>query len=196
MKKIYLLCAFMLVFSMNAFGQKGSSVFSFFAGYEHFPELRVREGGDVGVEFKHYLKNRIYVLANFHAGINDGDERVCYTKDGIDYDFTLSNSVRDYMLGLGVGFDLLKYNRNAVYLQGTVGIGASEVSKDGIVLSPGGAYDMSKTFVDESTRFAISVSAGYDYQVTDWLVVGVNYTGWQIGYEYKSSANVKLGFKF
>ena len=49
---------------------------------------------------------------------------------------------------------------------------------------------------EKSTRFAISASAGYDYQLTDWLSIGVNYTGWQIGYEYKNSANVKLGVIF
>lgn len=52
------------------------------------------------------------------------------------------------------------------------------------------------TYEEKSTRFAISASAGYDYQLTDWLSIGVNYTGWQIGYEYKNSANVKLGVIF
>ena len=59
-----------------------------------------------------------------------------------------------------------------------------------------GAYDIVKTYEEKSTRFAISASAGYDYQLTDWLSIGVNYTGWQIGYEYKNSANVKLGVIF
>ena len=58
------------------------------------------------------------------------------------------------------------------------------------------AYDIVKTYEEKSTRFAISASAGYDYQLTDWLSIGVNYTGWQIGYEYKNSANVKLGVIF
>ena len=81
-------------------------------------------------------------------------------------------------------------------MQGTAGIGSSEQYKDGIILSPGGTYDMIKTFEEKSTRFAISVSAGYDYQLTKWLSVCVNYTGWQIGYEYKNSINAKLGIKF
>lgn len=58
---------------------------------------------------------------------------------------------------------------------------------------PGGAYGIIKTYEEKSTRFTISASAGYDYQLTGWLSIGVNYTDWQISYEYKNYANVKLG---
>lgn len=194
MKKILLIIA--IVISTNIYAQKGSSQFSLFGGFEHFPELKCRNGYNVGVEFKHYLNNRVYALANFHAGVNDGTKNVSYTRDEIDYNFDLSNSVRDYMLGFGIGGDLLHINRHKIYMQGTVGIGSSEQYEDGITLSPGGAYDIVKTYEEKSTRFAISASAGYDYQLTDWLSIGVNYTGWQIGYEYKNSANVKLGIIF
>ena len=194
MKKILLIIA--IAISTNIYAQKGSSQFSLFGGFEHFPELKCRDGYNVGVEFKHYLNNRVYALANFHAGVNDGTKNVSYTRDEIDYNFDLSNSVRDYMLGFGIGGDLLHINRHKIYMQGTVGIGSSEQYEDGITLSPGGAYDIVKTYEEKSTRFAISASAGYDYQLTDWLSIGVNYTGWQIGYEYKNSANVKLGIIF
>jgi opacity protein-like surface antigen len=194
MKKILLIIA--IAISTNIYAQKGSSQFSLFGGFEHFPELKCRNGYNVGVEFKHYLNNRVYALANFHAGVNDGTKNVSYTRDEIDYNFDLSNSVRDYMLGFGIGGDLLHINRHKIYMQGTVGIGSSEQYEDGITLSPGGAYDIVKTYEEKSTRFAISASAGYDYQLTDWLSIGVNYTGWQIGYEYKNSANVKLGIIF
>lgn len=93
----------------------------------------------MGVEFKHYLNNRVYALANFHAGVNDGTKNVSYTRDEIDYNFDLSNSVRDYMIGFGIGGDLLHINRHKIYMQGTVGIGSSEQYEDGITLSPGGA---------------------------------------------------------
>lgn len=194
MKKILLIIA--IAISTNIYAQKGSSQFSLFGGFEHFPELKCRNGYNVGVEFKHYLNNRVYALANFHAGVNDGTKNVSYTRDEIDYNFDLSNSVRDYMIGFGIGGDLLHINRHKIYMQGTVGIGSSEQYEDGITLSPGGAYDIVKTYSEKSTRFAISASAGYDYQLTDWLSIGVNYTGWQIGYEYKNSANVKLGVIF
>lgn len=194
MKKIIFILS--IISSINIYAQKGSSQFSLFGGFEHFPELKCRNGYNVGIEFKHYLNNRIYALANFHAGVNDGTKNESYTRDEIDYNFDLSNSVRDYMLGFGIGGDLLHINRHKIYMQGTVGIGSSEQYEDGITLSPGGAYDIVKTYEEKSTRFAISASAGYDYQLTDWLSIGVNYTGWQIGYEYKNSANIKLGITF
>lgn len=194
MKKVLFILSLML--SLNIYAQKGNSQFSFLGGYEHFPELWEGKGYNVGVEFKHYINNRIYALANFHAGVNDGSKVENYTRDDINYNFDLTNSVRDYMLGFGLGGDLLQKNRHKIYMQGTVGIGSSEQHKDGITLSPGGAYDMVKSFEEKSTRFAISASAGYDYQLTKWLIIGINYTGWQIGYEYKNSANIKLGLSF
>lgn len=95
MKKILLIIA--IAISTNIYAQKGSSQFSLFGGFEHFPELKCRNGYNVGVEFKHYLNNRVYALANFHAGVNDGTKNVSYTRDEIDYNFDLSNSVRDYI---------------------------------------------------------------------------------------------------
>lgn len=175
---------------------KPRSAFSVFAGYEHFPELGKRNGYDIGVEYKNYMRKKFYFVANFHAGVNDGTKAVAYERDGINYRFDLHNSVRDYMLGIGLGYDFLQVKRHSMYVQATVGLGTNEQYKDGIVLSPSGAYDIVKTFGGVTTRFAISVSAGYDYQLTDWLAVGVNYTGWQIGYEFKSSANLKVGFCF
>lgn len=172
------------------------SVFSVFAGYEHIPEVRKGNGYNIGVEYKNYMRKKFYFVANFHAGVNDGTQTEAYERDGINYRFDLHNSVRDYMLGIGLGYDFLQRNRHSLYVQATVGLGTSEQSEDGIVLSPGGAYDMVKTFDENSTRFAVSASAGYDYQLTPWLALGVNYTGWQIGYEFKSSANLKVGFCF
>lgn len=185
-----------LFFSLNIHAQKGSSQFSFFGGYEHFPELWEGKGYNVGVEFKHYLNNRIYALANFHAGVNGGYKNTRYVRNDVSYSFDLANTVHDYMLGFGLGGDLLQKSRHKIYVQGTVGIGTSEQSKDGIVTSLFGDYDMVKSFEEKSTRFAISASAGYDYQLTKCLSIGVCYTGWQIGYEYKNSANVKLGVTF
>lgn len=73
MKKIIFILS--ILSSINIYAQKGSSQFSLFGGFEHFPELKCRNGYNVGIEFKHYLNNRIYALANFHAGVNDGTKK-------------------------------------------------------------------------------------------------------------------------
>lgn len=195
-KKAILSLCLCLFATGNIFAKKGKTQFSFYGGYEHFPELWDGKGYDVGVEFKYYVWKGIYTLANFHAGVNNGSKNSKYDRDGISYDFDMTNKVNDYMLGIGVGADLFHMNKHTIYLQGTVGIGVSEQHKDGIVTSPSGDYDIVKTFEEKSTRFAISASAGYDFQVTKWLSIGVNYTGWQIGYEYKNSVNAKIGFCF
>lgn len=197
MKKLLSL-AFVLFLSLSTFAQKGISQFALFGGYETFPELRVGKGYNVGVEFKHYMHNRFYVVGNFHAGVNNGSYDLSYTDRGKDYDFTLFNSVRDYMIGLGLGADALQIKRHKIYVQGTVGLGSSDEQKDGIslIMIADEHRPTVKTNEVKVTRYAISASAGYDYQLTGWLAVGVNYTLWFIGYESKNSYNAKVSFIF
>ena len=96
MKKILLIIA--IAISTNIYAQKGSSQFSLFGGFEHFPELKCRNGYNVGVEFKHYLNNRVYALANFHAGVNDGTKNVSYTRDEIDYNLKSATKLFSVLL--------------------------------------------------------------------------------------------------
>lgn len=194
MKRSILLSVLLLTCILPLFSQKGTSQFSIVAGYEHFPELKARNGYNIGTEFKHYVHNRFYVVANFHAGINDGSKHVEYTNRDVDYKFDLYNSVRDYMVGFGLGADVMHIKRHKIYLQCTAGLGSSEVSEDYIT----SIYftDMVQTNEQKAVRFAVSASAGYEYQLTDWLAIGANYTAWQIGYEMKNSANIKLGITF
>ncbi|GAA6466102.1 hypothetical protein K220099C10_19480 [Bacteroides thetaiotaomicron] len=196
MKRLILPILFLFVCSCLSYAQKGSNQFGLSAGYEHFPELHEGKGYNIGIEFKQYIHNRFFVVANFHTGINDGSKHVNYTTQNTPYNFDLNNSVRDYMIGFGLGADLLQKGRHNIYIQGTAGLGSSERTKDGIVTSPGGNYDMVKTFEEKSIRFAISATAGYDYRVNNWLKIGINYTGYQIGYEYNNSFNAKLSFIF
>ena len=193
MKKIFLLLL-SVFFVISAEAQKGSSQFALFAGYEHFPEMWVGKGYNVGVEYKYYVHNRFFAVANFHAGVNDASEFVEYEFSGNMLGYTVGKSTHDYMIGLGLGGDLLHLSRHKIYIQGTVGLGTSEMSKDGVSGAPGS--EIIRTHVESATRFAVSASAGYDYRICSWLAVGVNYTGWQIGYEYKNSANVKLSLLF
>ena len=51
--------------------------------------------------------------------------------------YTVGNSTHDYMIGLGLGGDLLQIGRHKIYIQGTVGLGTSEMSKDGVSGAPG-----------------------------------------------------------
>lgn len=59
------------------------------------------------------------------------------------------------MIGGGLDADLLQKGRHKIYLQGTVGLGSSEPSKDGIGVSLIGE----KLHEEKLTRFAISATA-------------------------------------
>ena len=92
MKRITLLLFLMLsigAYAQKETTQKGINQFSVFAGYEHFPELRKGDGYNIGIEFKHYLNNRFFALANFHAGVNDAVVHESYSTNGVDYNFDL-----------------------------------------------------------------------------------------------------------
>ncbi|EJX03787.1 hypothetical protein, secreted [gut metagenome] len=112
MKRIYSLLFIPFLASSQAFAQDTKrDQLAVFAGYEEFPQLNKRNGYDLGVKWKHYLNKRFYTLVNFHVGVNDGTEKVSYERDGIHYNFDLNNSVRNYMLGFGAGYDLLKIEK-------------------------------------------------------------------------------------
>lgn len=190
MKKITLLL--LLLLSVNLYAQKGVNLFSLIAGYEGFPENHVPRGFNVGVEFKHYLNNCFYAVTNFHAGVNNGYKEVKFPVVTSVYE----NDVREYMLGIGLGADLLQIKKHKIYLQATVGMGRSEESSSITNYDKESGKQDKQTTENEFTRYAVSATAGYDYQVTKWLSLGVNYTGWKIGTEYTNSANAKIGFTF
>lgn len=196
MKRFIFPFIFLFLYSSFLCAQKGTSQFAVSAGYEQFPELHDGKGYNLGIEFKHYMHNRFFIVANFHSGVNDGSKPTSYTTHVTSYHFDLRNSVRDYMVGLGIGADLLQEGRHKIYVQATAGLGSSERYKDGIVTSPEEGYDRVKTFEEKSTRFAIAATAGYDFKINSWLAAGVNYTGYQVGYEYNNSFNGKLSFLF
>ena len=91
MKKIFLLLL-SVFFVISAEAQKGSSQFALFAGYEHFPEMWEGKGSNVGVEYKYYVHNRFFAVANFHAGVNDASEFVEYEFSGNMLGYTVGNS--------------------------------------------------------------------------------------------------------
>ena len=177
---------------MRVFAQEGSSLFSVIGGYENFPDMVNKNGYNVGVEFKHYVHKSIFFVAHFHAGINGKDFVVQFEQDG-GSDHSLQNKVRDYMMGLGLGADVLQKERHRVYVQGTVGLGNSMKRQELPDIMNAPATLMREENV---TRYALAASVGYDYRLNRWLSVGVNYTGYYIGYDYKHTANMKLGVWF
>ena len=78
MKKLFLILGITLL-SLSSYAQKGRSEIALFGGYEGFVELHDTKGFNVGVEYKSYFLDRFYLVANFHAGLNDGSKRAKYT---------------------------------------------------------------------------------------------------------------------
>lgn len=180
--------------SLQMYAQKGVNQFAIQGGYEAFPHLNKASGGNMSIEFKHYFDKRLFFVSNFHAGINNGDIDISYYQNGDLRDINLSNTQRDYMLGIGIGADIFQKNCHKIYVQSTVGLGSSTIRKDD--------FDMSSKTVDtveeNYVRYALSVSAGYDYRLTEWMAIGINYTGYQIGhsFDFKHSCNIKLSLLF
>lgn len=194
MKKTFLTTLLALCVTCS-FAQKGNTQFAIIGGYEIFKDMHTTGGYNLGVEFKHYVHNRIYAVANFHAGINDGS-KIGYappTGNNESVELKYKSMTHDYMVGLGLGADLLQLGKHKIYAQGTVGLGNSEEKHNEITdLSPLTLTDKERT----KTSYALSATAGYDYQINNWLAIGANYTGYRVGYSYKNSFNAKLSFIF
>ena len=203
MKKILILVLLLSLaqatFSQNTFSKKGDTQFSVLGGYAHFPELWARNGYNLGGEIKHYVKDRIFLVAGFHAGINNGSYLSVFSGyNNREYSVNLNNSVRDYMLGIGLGGDVLSIGRHRIYVQGTVGLGNSNRQKDRVKtdLVNGEQVNTVQTKVYDYTRWALTLAAGYAYRATDWLAVGINYTGFQVGRNFNNGYNLKLTWLF
>lgn len=194
MKRFSLVTLAMICVTFS-FAQKGNNQFAVLGGYEVFKDMPNKSGYNVGAEFKHYVHNRIYAVANFHAGVNNGSETgyIPRTADSESVELTYKGMTRDYMIGFGLGGDIFRCGKHKIYAQGTVGLGSSEEKRDEITnLSPITVTAIERT----KTSYALSVSGGYDYQINNWLAAGVNYTGYRVGYSYKNSCNAKLSFIF
>lgn len=192
MKKL-ILTVFTFLYISQTFAQKGNNQFAIFGGYENFPNLIKESGYNIGIEFKHYMHNRIFIIANFHAGINNGEKLLRYMKDDRLYNHNLKNTAKDYMIGLGLGSDLIQKGRHKVYIQSTIGLGNSEEKKTHFTNIDSHTTGMTEKM---ATSYAISATIGYDYQLNKWLAVGMHYTGYQIGYKYKNSCNAKISILF
>ncbi|EOS15137.1 hypothetical protein [Phocaeicola sartorii] len=192
MKKLILI-VFTLLYTSLIFAQKGNSQFAILGGYENFPNLIKESGYNIGTEFKYYTHKRIFIIANFHAGINNGKKLLRYMKNDRLYNHNLKNTAKDYMIGFGLGGDLIQKEKHKAYIQSTIGLGNSEEKKTHLANIDSDTTEMTKK---TSTSYAISATIGYDYQLNEWLTVGMHYTGYQIGYQYKNSCNVKISILF
>lgn len=191
MKKI-ILAGLAVFYVTQILAQKENSQFAVFGGYENFPNLAKESGYNVGIEFKHYIHKQFFMIANFHAGINNGNIHPQFTKENQIYSYNLKEKERNYMIGIGLGADLLQKGRHKLYVQSTVGLGNADKSKDHIV-SIGSQETQRKE--DNYSGYAISATIGYDYQLTRWLSAGIHYTGYQIN-QYKNSCNAKISILF
>ena len=198
MKKL-LIIAMLIGIAQASFCQKGTSQFGFIGGYGHFTEVWHKGGYDVGIEFKHYVKNRFFVVANFHAGVNDGTYETTFSGMNTKlHTAELRNMVKNSIIGLGLGGDALSIGRHKIYVQGTAGIGSTERLREHVFLYEKNGRDVVEIEEDlyKETTWALTMTAGYDFRVTDWLAIGVNYTAFMIGTEYDNGFNGKIGWIF
>ena len=123
MKK--LLLTTLLIFGTAIVHGQDKMQFSIIGGYEHFKKENPHNqtaGYGLGCEFKYYFYNRLYALANFHAGIyNEFTPRTAMAEIG-EVDFSMHWRTREYKGGAGMGIDLLKTQRHNIYTQATFGL--------------------------------------------------------------------------
>ena len=196
MKK--LLLTTLLIFGTAIVHGQDKMQFSIIGGYEHFKKENPHNqtaGYGLGCEFKYYFYNRLYALANFHAGIyNEFTPRTAMAEIG-EVDFSMHWRTREYKGGAGMGIDLLKTQRHNIYTQATFGLAKLKQSVPVIhSYRPTVEMGTKNTYL---LRYATSISIGYDYQVSKSFSIGLNYTGWWVAdVAYRNTLNAKIGYNF
>ncbi len=199
MKKMRKLCFLLgaMAFCAAINAQERPKQLSIMAGFEYFPEMGDGKGVAYGLEFKSYLNKRVYVVGQFFGAYNDRSRIATYS--GYESDnqkIELTNSRQDYALCMGVGVDFLSCKGHRLYVQIAPGIGSMDMQRDHISAIPFEKPAKAEPQYNECTRLAVIGVAGYDYIFKSNLILGVNYTGSHIGYDYNSGAMVKVGYQF
>lgn len=98
--------------------------FSVLGGYEHMDneDIASDAGYGIGTEFKYSFYKRLYAVANFHMGVNkDFKPRTAISEQG-EVDFSMHWKTYEYKAGIGLGANLLDYQRSNIYVQTTFGL--------------------------------------------------------------------------
>lgn len=157
----------------------------------------------IGVNFKYYLNNRFYVLLKASGNRLTGDKSVGQLISSSSEDWPkealLSKRITDTMLGVGMGWDILKKNRHSVYFQSAFGIGVqnykSEVWKDNDNNRDNG-YSIYHRSSDNYADWALSGDLGYIYSITDFIGIGASYSADYIAWGFSQGFNINLQFTF
>ncbi len=200
-----------LVCMTAAVAQEGNWRISVLGGYENFPGNPYTENGyRLGGEVRYYPSNRIYILADFHAGFNQGHGMGTYPpsmeKPGEE---RLDWKIRELSGDYGVGWEFVQTRRSALFLQGTLGVNVRKTYLPQTYWEEG--YVPGTREKDRTVRTALGFALGYDYHLSPHWVVGVDYSGyfhWKILDRIASlwlisepsclqhSVNVRLGWEF
>lgn len=194
-----------------AAAQEGNWRISVLGGYENFPGNPYTENGyRLGGEVRYYPSNRIYILADFHAGFNQGHGMGTYPpsmeKPG---EGRLDWKIRELSGDYGVGWEFVQTRRSALFLQGTLGVNVRKTYLPQTYWEEG--YVPGTREKDKTVRTALGFALGYDYHLSPHWVIGVDYSGyfhWKILDRIASlwlisepsclqhSVNVRLGWEF
>ena len=200
-----------LVCMTAATAQEGNWRISVLGGYENFPGNPYTENGyRLGGEVRYYPSNRIYILADFHAGFNQGHGMGTYPpsmeKPG---EGRLDWKIRELSGDYGVGWEFVQTRRSALFLQGTLGVNVRKTYLPQTYWEEG--YVPGTREKDRTVRTALGFALGYDYHLSPHWVVGVDYSGyfhWKILDRIASlwlisepsclqhSVNVRIGWEF
>lgn len=192
MKQIILIILFTTSIT-NSFAQERMQ-FSILGGYEHMDneDIASNAGYGIGAEFKYLFYKRLYTVANFHMGTNkDFKSRTAIAEQG-EVDFSMRWKTNEYKVGIGLGVNILKQNKNNIYIQTTLGISHIKYSHPNIT-----EHNPDVTIVNQNHNFlkyTTSISIGYNYKINKRFFVGLDYTGWWlIDYKYRHTCNTKIG---
>lgn len=195
MKKVMLLTLIIIGITSSS-AQEKIQLF-LVGGYEHCDndDIASNAGYGIGLEFRYQLYKKLYAVANFHTGISKDFKSRTAIAEFQEVDFSMQWKTQEYKAGIGLGVNILEIKNNYISTQATFGL--SKVKYSFPIVAE---YSPNVKIENRNNIFfkcASSVSLGYNYKISKYLFVGIDYTGWWlINFKYRHTCNAKIGISF
>ncbi len=123
--KSFLLFLPLLFVGTGALAQVGYTHIELQGGYELFPDMSKKSGGNLNFGVRYAFSERYFMATIMHCGINNGSSEGQYAGEVTN----LKHTMREYMLGVGPGIYLYNGGDQWIYADVLVGYGFGEELK-------------------------------------------------------------------
>lgn len=179
--KSFLLFLPLLFVGTGALAQVGYTHIELQGGYELFPDMSKKSGGNLNFGVRYAFSERYFMATIMHCGINNGSYEGQYAGEVTN----LKHTMREYMLGVGPGIYLYNGGDQWIYADVLVGYGFGEELKS--------SEDSERRSLN---GLATAVQIGIERQTNSGWIIGINTGGFLVGGKIRPTVCLKCGALF